>query len=109
MEQFKHEGPPNPQGPTIELEIDEGELVRMTWFNTVIRTFDDETYNHVEYHTESGLILAMSVTQDFMDMLYDYQFPIYSLPYVDQATYEWYVAKETSKIDQDIDGFANGT
>lgn len=104
-ERFAGENQPKPS-PVIHIECDEGEDdMFMSWDNTVIRLFDDPQFNHVEHRTPDGRVRGITVTQEFMDILFEHSFPQYSMPNVDESTYDWFVTKETNSINWDLDHY----
>lgn len=104
MERFNGENQPKPS-PVIHVECEDQDDMMFTWDNTTIRLFDDPQFNHVEHRTPEGKVRGISVTQEFMDLLFEHSFPQYSMPNVDDSTYEWYVTKETMYLDDSIARF----
>lgn len=88
--------------PCIELEGTGGEKLQLTWFNTTIRCFEDPQFNHIEMTTESGEVIGLRVGQELMDLLFEHTYPYYSMPYVDEATREWFVHSLTKNLEQEI-------
>lgn len=101
---FNGENQPKPT-PVIHVERESGETMQLHWYNTTIRLFDNPIYNHVEFRPEDeeGRVVGISVTQEFLDTLHEHNFPQYSLPYVDESTYDWFVNKEVNAINYDLD------
>lgn len=90
--------------PRIDVPTAMGELA-LTYFNTTIRLFEDETYNHIEFVCEDGQKLGLGVSEDFIDTLQEHDYPQYFLPFVDESSQRWYEHNQTRNLDAEIDEF----
>ena len=100
-------GEPIVASPCIEAEDAEGEKMALTWFNTVIRCFEDPQFNHVEYTYDDGRLVGIIVDQEQMDLLFEYHYPYFSMPYVDETTFEWFMRTQTKDFETELGGFTN--
>jgi hypothetical protein len=91
----------SPITPVTEYKLNYGESLPLTWHNTIICIFNNPTFNHIQYKVESGELVKLYANQDLIDSLYEQDYPIFSLPYVDQATFDWFVASESKRIEYD--------
>jgi hypothetical protein len=96
------------ESPIVPIEFN-GETIVLTYFNTRLRTFPDEQYNHTEFFDDSNDLRATGSKQ-LLDVLFELDFPMLSLPYVDEDTMVWFISMQTSDLeDADPDMFSNGT
>lgn len=79
--------------------IEAGEY-EFTYLNTRIRVFgNDWAYmNHVEYTQEDGSCEGMMVSQEFMNTLWEANFPYSFDPYPSQKDTEWFVRLEMHEL-----------
>lgn len=89
------------EGPTIVIEVDEGEIY-LNWFNSCMRLFKDEMYDHIEYRDEENRLYGIRVAQVIMDALFEHNFPMHYEPIVDDETVEWFVESETKYLDDEL-------
>ena len=87
--------------PHIILEVESGELV-LNWFNTRIRVFKDAQYNHVEHRGDDDQLKGLRVSQGFMDMLFEKEYPYQFDPVVDESTFNWFVTSEMKNLDDEL-------
>jgi len=85
--------------PGLEIPTIIGSLI-LTHFDTRIRTFADNQYDHIE-HKPDDRLLAMQVSREVIDLLFENEFPYLFLPYVDEATLEWFIKLETKELDNE--------
>lgn len=88
--------------PCVEIESSLGKLA-LTWFNTTIRIFNPPTFNHIEYVDDDGEVTGFQVGQEFMDLLFEHEYPMVMQPFVDRQTREWYVASQVKNMDAEIE------
>jgi len=73
--------------PAYEVQT-EDDTITLTWLNTIVRTFIEEEYNHVEYRPEDsvyGLRMSADAMNELLEMDYPYRFD----PIVDESTARW--------------------
>lgn len=78
--------------PVVPIEFNEG-TVALTWGNTRIRTFPDEMFNHTEFYDNDDELCA-TASRILLDTLFELDFPMLSLPYVDEHTMAWIMRME---------------
>lgn len=89
----------------IVLETNIGKIA-LRWTNTLIRSFLDDTYNHIEYkHDKDNRVYAFMIGEKVIELLRNNFYPEYFEPEVDDSTFEWYVGHNTKNIDQEIENF----
>ena len=86
----------------ISVPSPEGEMI-LHWFNTRLRTFKDEQYNHIEYRDDEGQLKGIRPTQELMDVLFEHDFPYQYDPVVDDSTKEWLVQSEMRILQRELD------
>ena len=96
--------PQQPQEEVVAFSIpcEAGEMI-LHYFNTKIRTFRDEQFNHVEWRDENDTLKGIRVGQDLMDLLFENDFPYQFDPIVDEATREWFIQSEVRLLDKELD------
>lgn len=94
---------PGMETPIIQVESDEGDLI-LHYFNTKIRTFKDEQFNHIELIDDEGGLRGIRATADFIGQLLVHDFPRQYDPVVDEMTKDWFVDLEMQKLEQELDG-----
>lgn len=87
--------------PLIRIPTQIGD-VEINWGNCVMRVFDDEQYNHLEYY-EDDKTIGMRVGQEIMDVLHEHDFSYRYDKYPDPATVEWLVKMEVKLMEIDIE------
>lgn len=94
--------------PTVPIKFDE-EIIVLHFFNTRLRTFPDEQFNHTEFIDAEGETQA-TTSRELMDLLFELNFPMLSMPYVDGQTMDWFIMMESQDLEGvDPDFFGNGT
>lgn len=86
------------QSPIVRLTDD----IELTWLNTCIRLFRDNSFNHVEYYEDDD-VKGLRVGQVVMDILFEHDYPYRYDPIVDDATMEWYIKSEVTLLDDELD------
>ena len=89
--------------PGIEVHTTLGKLV-LTHLNCRMRIFKNTMANHIEYRDDDGELKAFAVSDELMDTLFQEEFPMLSLPYIDQSTGEWLRRQTTKTLEQDLTG-----
>lgn len=84
-----------------QISINEGEMI-LNWFNTKIRTFRDTQFDHVEHRGEDDQLKGLRVTREFIDLLFEHEFPYTFDPIVDEATFEWFVKSQAATLDAEL-------
>lgn len=87
--------------PGIEVSTTIGKLV-LTHLNCRMRIFKNRMANHIEYRDDDGQLKAFSVSEELMDVLFQEDFPMLSLPYIDQSTGEWLLRQTAKTLEADI-------
>ena len=90
-----------PESPLVRLPYGE-DTVDLHWYNSCIRLFNDEQYNHVELYEDDG-VRGLRVGQFVIDILFENDFPTHFLPYVDESTHEWFIKSEMSIMEREIE------
>lgn len=94
---FDEEGDMVVHVPEFTITTPEGDL-RFDWFNTLIRTFYDPQYDHVEYTDEGGEKYGIVVSEEVRTKLVINNFPVLYRPLPDEQTREWLVSTLVKKI-----------
>lgn len=89
------------ESPIVTIEGSEGEIC-LHYLNTLIRTFKDPQFNHVEHRDEEGNLRGLRVPQSLLDTLFEQEFPYRFDPYIDTQTMDWYVRAEVKNLDQEL-------
>ena len=89
--------------PQVQMTTSVGTFV-LTWYNTNLRTFSDKQFDHIEFVDEGGRIRGIIVTGEVMDLLFEKHFPYQFSPFVDEATFEWFVSCQMSNLEADLAG-----
>lgn len=88
--------------PVVKLPTSIGEL-ELHWDNCLIRTFDSEQFDHLEYFTEEKKTLGLRIGREIMDILFEHDFSYRFDKYPDEATVEWFVKAEMSVMENEIE------
>ena len=86
----------------FSIDTTEGEMI-LHWFNTRLRTFKDDQFNHVEWRDDDNVLKGLRVSQAFMDTLFEHEFPYQFDPVVDDGTKEWFIQSEVRILDQELE------
>lgn len=89
--------------PIVELPTGDGDPIRLHYLNAVIRTFEDESIDHIEYTDDDGQVRGIRVGRAVLDILFENKFPYRYDPFVDEATINWFVASELKLLDDELD------
>lgn len=98
---YNSEGQPIIEVTGIEVHTEIGPLV-LTWLNTVIKTFRDPTFNHVEYTDEKDNRIGFLTPESVIDALLDHEFPYTFNPLTDEATFNWYVGIQADGLEREL-------
>lgn len=81
--------------PYVTIAFDEQQII-LHWFNSRIRTFKEpyDMFNHVEFFDNDGDVQATQ-NDELLDTLFEKDWPMLSMPYVDEETIEWITNMET--------------
>jgi hypothetical protein len=85
------------ESPMVTIEYNEQTVV-LHFFNTRLRVFTDEQYNHTEFYDNRNKLCA-TASRQLMDLLFDMDYPMLSLPYVDKNTMDWFVSQQTGDLE----------
>ena len=96
------EDEPQQEVVAFSIPCDAGEMI-LHYFNTKIRTFKDEQFNHVEWRDEENTLKGIRVSQELMDLLFEHEFPYQFDPVVDEPTKEWFIQSEMRLLDNELD------
>lgn len=88
--------------PVVKLPTSIGEL-ELHWGNCLIRTFDSEQFDHLEYFTEEKKTLGLRIGREIMDILFEHDFSYRFDKYPDEATVEWFIKAEMSVMENEIE------
>jgi hypothetical protein len=86
--------------PKVVIANDEDEFT-LDWFNTRVRTFEDNQFDHIEHRVDERL-KGIRVGRAVMDLLFDLNFPMQYDPVVDQSTFEWFIEAECRVLNQEL-------
>lgn len=95
------EGRPIIEVPAVEVDTEMGPIV-LTWLNTTVRTFREDTYNHVEYTDDEGKIIGFLTPQNVLDALFEREYPYSFNPITDEQTINWYVWLQAERLDAEL-------
>ncbi len=87
--------------PAFRLEFD-GEEIVLHWFNSLVRTFKDPQYQHIEWTDNEGGLHGVKAAQGLMDLLFENEFPYRFDPIPDEATQNWLVMIDTKNLDAEL-------
>lgn len=91
------------KSPVIILSTAEGEEIHLHYFNSRVRTFEDSQFDHVELYEENRT-RGLRIGREVIDMMFEMNFPMQYDPYVDPATFEWYVQSEMRIAENQLEG-----
>jgi len=89
--------------PVVEVDCSEGRLL-LDYFNTRLRIYPDEQFNHTEFVLPDGKLRAAK-SDVLMDKLYELDFPMMSLPYVDKPAFKWYYRLQVQDLESELKQF----
>lgn len=89
--------------PVVELPNGDNDPIRLHYLNTRLRTFKDESLDHIEYTTEDGQTLGLRVGRAVLDILFENEFPMQFDPFTDQSTIDWFTRSEMKGLDEELD------
>lgn len=93
--------PVNPEEyPIFSIEFD-AETLLLHWGNTLIRTFGDTQYDHIEHTNDDDQLQGIMATREFFDMLFENLFPYRFDPVVDYHTREWFTKMALRDVEVD--------
>lgn len=79
-----------------------GITVQLHHFNTVVRLFENESANHVEFRHDK-VLKGLKMAQELMDMMIEYDFSYKWDRRVDEHTMDWLIALDTAHLEQELD------
>lgn len=88
--------------PIIQVTSDDGNEIELHYFNSLLRTFGDNQYDHIELYEEDR-VKGLRVGRAIMDLMFEHQFPMRFDPYVDESTFEWFVKSEARILEKELD------
>lgn len=88
--------------PKITLETTNGDL-DLTYENTRLRTFADESLDHIERKYEDGTLRGLRVGRAVLDLLFENNYPMSYDPIPDEATINWFTSLEADGLDEELD------
>ena len=92
--------------PVVKLPTVSGEL-ELHWYNTLIRTFENEDFNHIEHYTIDNKTLGMRVGQAVLDIFFEHDFSYRYDKYPDEATVEWFIKSEVTIMEGEIEDLSD--
>lgn len=87
--------------PVVEVETVIG-LIALTHLNCRIRVFTNPIANHVEFKDENNCLRAFAADQKLLDALFELDYPMLSLPYIDHATGQWVNENAAKTLESDL-------
>lgn len=91
--------------PLIKLPTTGGEL-ELHWYNCLIRTFADETLDHIEMY-EDDKTKGLRVGRAIIDIMFENDFSYRYDKYPDEATVEWFIASEVTLMEDELDDLSD--
>lgn len=88
--------------PVVKLPTVSGEL-ELHWYNTLIRTFENEDFDHIEHYPAEDKILGMRVGRAILDIFFENDFSYRYDKYPDEATVEWFIKSEVMIMENEIE------
>lgn len=91
----------------LVLAVNGEQKLVLNWLNTVIKRYNDETFDHIEITTEEGekFIRIDDRTEDLVDFLYNNNYPYLEAPIPDSDTINWVVRAQAQIGDLVIESF----
>lgn len=93
---------------SVEVITATGQAIVLNWFNTKLKTYREAVYNHVEWTTPEGTLMAYAAPLDVLDTLFENDFPNDFRPEVPEFTKRWYEHLAVSGLAQELAMFARG-
>lgn len=87
--------------PLIKLPTTAGDI-ELHWYNCLIRTFADETLDHIEMY-EDDKTKGLRVGRAIIDIMFEHDFSYRYDKYPDEATMEWFVKSEVMIMENEIE------
>jgi hypothetical protein len=87
--------------PVVEVETRIGKLA-LTHLNCRIRVFGNPIANHVEFRDEDNCLRAFAADQKLLDALFELDYPMLSLPYIDRSTGVWLNENAVATLENDL-------
>ena len=95
--------------PCFLTQDQNGEPLFMHWFNTTLRTFPNHPWaNHIDYLTDEGEIVGVSVTPDVFEQFQENHYPEETWHIVDPATIKWIGYHAAKTLDQELEELQGG-
>ena len=91
----------------LVLAVNGEQKLVLNWLNTVIKRYNDETFDHIEITTEGGkkFMRIDDRTEDLVDFLYNNNYPYFEAPIPDLDTINWVVKAQAQIGDLVIESF----
>ncbi len=90
------------ESPLIEVEA-AGEVLHLTWLNTVVRRFrDDPEFNHIEHIDSGGQLCGLTAPDEYLTSLEEAGYTMRLQSYIDDVSFEWMVHQTTKNLDQEL-------
>lgn len=90
--------------PIITIKDNQNQDLYLTWDNTLIRTFRDCQFDHVET-SDKEKYFAFVPTKDMVQTMRKLRYPEFFSPKVDPETLEWYIGHVIGNLDQELKRF----
>lgn len=88
--------------PVVVIPTTTGE-VNLHWGNTLVRLFENTSFNHAEYYPNEHQTQGLKVGQYIIDILVEHDFSYRYDKYPDEATMEWFVKSEVMLMENEIE------
>lgn len=90
------------ESPKVTIETSRGEL-DLTYANTRLRTFADESLDHIEHRAEDGSLRGLRAGRAVLDLLFENNYPMSYDPIPDESTINWFTSLEADGLDEELD------
>ncbi len=88
--------------PGLQLDGGSG-MFLVHWFNSQLRNFADPQFNHLEASVD-GRVKGIILPPELMLSCVELDWPSRFDPIVDDATMEWYVARQATSLEDELNG-----
>jgi hypothetical protein len=87
--------------PILNVQYGGSEVVQLHHFNTLVRLFENEDANHVEWRTKEG-VKGIRMAQALIEMMVEYDYDLKWCKRVDESTLEWLSHIEADNLDDEL-------
>jgi len=86
--------------PVLDVKFNDT-VIQLHQFNCLVRVFETESANHVEWRTPKG-VKGIRMAQELMDMMIEYDYSYRWDLRVDDSTNEWLAGIEAANLDREL-------